>query len=101
MCCHPERSEGSVSMGREMLRCAQHDRTGFGRENSSWGTWSGKGWNFRVAVINIFTHAVYHASGWTVKISLVGKQGVCYDRTNKSRNRLARGRSDNTEETGH
>ena len=23
--CHPERSEGSVSMGREMLRCAQHD----------------------------------------------------------------------------
>src|SRR3989442_9763897 len=24
--CHPERSEGSVSMSREMLRCAQHDR---------------------------------------------------------------------------
>jgi len=23
--CHPERSEGSVSMDREMLRCAQHD----------------------------------------------------------------------------
>ncbi len=23
--CHPERSEGSVAMGREMLRCAQHD----------------------------------------------------------------------------
>jgi lipase len=23
--CHPERSEGSVSMGTEMLRCAQHD----------------------------------------------------------------------------
>ena len=23
--CHPERSEGSVSMGKEMLRCAQHD----------------------------------------------------------------------------
>ena len=27
----PPRSEGSLSMGREMLRCAQHDRTGFGR----------------------------------------------------------------------
>ncbi len=24
--CHPERSEGSRSMGAEMLRCAQHDR---------------------------------------------------------------------------
>src|SRR5229473_2841244 len=24
--CHPERSEGSVAMGSEMLRCAQHDR---------------------------------------------------------------------------
>ncbi len=24
--CHPERSEGSVAMGTEMLRCAQHDR---------------------------------------------------------------------------
>ncbi len=24
--CHPERSEGSVRMGVEMLRCAQHDR---------------------------------------------------------------------------
>jgi hypothetical protein len=23
--CHPERSEGSVSVGVEMLRCAQHD----------------------------------------------------------------------------
>jgi len=23
--CHPERSEGSVVLGREMLRCAQHD----------------------------------------------------------------------------
>ena len=23
--CHPERSEGSVSLGVEMLRCAQHD----------------------------------------------------------------------------
>ena len=23
--CHPERSEGSVALGREMLRCAQHD----------------------------------------------------------------------------
>jgi hypothetical protein len=22
--CHPERSEGSVALGREMLRCAQH-----------------------------------------------------------------------------
>ncbi len=33
-CCHPERSEGSVSMGTQMLRCAQHDRTGFDGENS-------------------------------------------------------------------
>jgi hypothetical protein len=24
--CHPERSEGSVELGREMLRCAQQDR---------------------------------------------------------------------------
>src|SRR5260370_16141754 len=24
LCCHPERSEGSVSMGTEMLRCPQH-----------------------------------------------------------------------------
>jgi hypothetical protein len=23
--CHPERSEGSLSVGSEMLRCAQHD----------------------------------------------------------------------------
>src|SRR5256712_14131175 len=30
----PPRSEGSVSMGTEMLRCAQHDRTGFDCENS-------------------------------------------------------------------
>jgi len=29
MLCHPERSEGSSSMAREMLRCAQHDRSGF------------------------------------------------------------------------
>ena len=27
--------EGSLSMGKEMLRCAQHDSTDFGRENSS------------------------------------------------------------------
>ncbi len=26
----PPRSEGSLSMGTEMLRCAQHDSTGFG-----------------------------------------------------------------------
>src|SRR6266702_8941087 len=26
-CSHPERSEGSVSMGTQMLRFAQHDRT--------------------------------------------------------------------------
>src|SRR6266566_9974971 len=26
--CHPERSEGSASTGREMLRCAQHDTGG-------------------------------------------------------------------------
>ncbi len=25
LCCHPERSEGSLSTGTEMLRCAQHD----------------------------------------------------------------------------
>ncbi len=25
--CHPERSEGSVALGMEMLRCAQHDST--------------------------------------------------------------------------
>ena len=24
--CHPERSEGSIALGSEMLRCAQHDR---------------------------------------------------------------------------
>jgi hypothetical protein len=24
--CHPERSEGSIAIGRQMLRCAQHDR---------------------------------------------------------------------------
>jgi hypothetical protein len=24
-CCHPERSEGSVALGSEMLRYAQHD----------------------------------------------------------------------------
>jgi hypothetical protein len=29
--CHPERSEGSVAIGREILRCAQDDRAGFGR----------------------------------------------------------------------
>jgi hypothetical protein len=23
--CHPERGEGSVALGSEMLRCAQHD----------------------------------------------------------------------------
>jgi len=28
--CHPERSEGSLSMGAELLRVAQHDITGFG-----------------------------------------------------------------------
>jgi hypothetical protein len=32
--CHPERSEGSRSMGSQMLRCAQHDTTGFGRSSS-------------------------------------------------------------------
>jgi len=35
MFCHPERSEGSIAIGREMLRCAQHDRTGFDWEKSS------------------------------------------------------------------
>jgi hypothetical protein len=34
MVCHPERSEGSRSMGKEMLRSAQHDSTDFGRETS-------------------------------------------------------------------
>ncbi len=29
--CHPERSEGSVSMGTEILRFAQDDKTDFGR----------------------------------------------------------------------
>src|SRR6266496_15977 len=24
--CHPERSEGSLALGREMLHCAQHDK---------------------------------------------------------------------------
>ena len=34
--CHPERSEGSLD-GQEMLRSAQQDRTGCGRESSlSW-----------------------------------------------------------------
>jgi len=33
--CHPERSEGSVVMGSEMLRCAQHDRAG---PFCCWGT---------------------------------------------------------------
>src|SRR6266496_871702 len=32
--CHPERSEGSLAMGTEMLRSAQHDRISFGWENS-------------------------------------------------------------------
>jgi len=31
----PPRSEGPLSMGRERLRCAQHDKTGSGRERSS------------------------------------------------------------------
>ena len=31
----PPRSEGSGSMGTEMLRCAQHDSTDFGRYTSS------------------------------------------------------------------
>jgi hypothetical protein len=26
--CHPERCEGSVARGAEMLRCAQHDKRG-------------------------------------------------------------------------
>ncbi len=42
MICHPEPfaslkgklREGSVSMGRQMLRFAQHDISGFGREIS-------------------------------------------------------------------
>jgi hypothetical protein len=29
--CHPERSEGSRSMGSQMLRYAQHDNISFGR----------------------------------------------------------------------
>jgi len=31
ICCHPERSEGSLSMSRQMLREARHDSSGFGR----------------------------------------------------------------------
>ncbi len=31
LACHPERSEGSLAMGKEMLRCAQHDSTDFVR----------------------------------------------------------------------
>ncbi len=31
MFCHPERSDGPLSMGTEMLRCAQHDSADFGR----------------------------------------------------------------------
>jgi len=31
LACHPERSEGSGGGGAEMLRCAQHDNTDFGR----------------------------------------------------------------------
>ncbi len=27
MVCHPERSEGSLAMDSEMLRCAQHDNS--------------------------------------------------------------------------
>jgi hypothetical protein len=33
--CHAERSEGALAMGSQMLRCAQHDMTGFGRSSSS------------------------------------------------------------------
>jgi hypothetical protein len=33
--CHAERSEASVLRDREMLRCAQHDMTGFECENPS------------------------------------------------------------------
>ena len=32
--CHPERSEGSLAMASQMLRCAQHDTTGIGRSSS-------------------------------------------------------------------
>jgi hypothetical protein len=32
--CHPERSEGSISPGTEILRCAQDDRTGSGCSRS-------------------------------------------------------------------
>src|SRR5205085_11384625 len=33
--CHPERSEGSVSLSTEMLRCAQHDRINGGANRST------------------------------------------------------------------
>src|SRR5205823_4356035 len=33
--CHPECSEGSVSLGTEMLRCAQHDRVDGGANKST------------------------------------------------------------------
>jgi hypothetical protein len=32
--CHAERSEGSVTLGSEMLRCAQHDRAGI--QTNAW-----------------------------------------------------------------
>ena len=35
MGCHPERSEGSLGLSREILRFAQDDMAGFGRETSS------------------------------------------------------------------
>jgi hypothetical protein len=35
MGCHPEHSEGSVALGTEMLRCAQHDKTDLACETSS------------------------------------------------------------------
>src|SRR6266851_9209553 len=34
MCCNPERSEGSVSLGKEILSEAKDDSTDFGRETS-------------------------------------------------------------------
>jgi len=33
--CHAERSEASLCLLSQILRCAQDDKTGFGRENSS------------------------------------------------------------------
>src|SRR5713101_206710 len=39
--CHPERSEGSIATGRQMLLSAQHDKAG-GVPNEKANSWQGK-----------------------------------------------------------